>query len=57
MSAAAPSPIDYAGGAWRPTEIALPRNATIGVAAASDQNDQAMFSVTDYLTPNTLWSL
>ena len=47
--------MDYAGGAWRSTEIALPRNATISVAAASDQDEQAMFSVTDYLTPTTLW--
>ncbi|HVQ07929.1 MAG TPA: prolyl oligopeptidase family serine peptidase [Allosphingosinicella sp.] len=47
--------MDYAGGSWRTTEIALPRNATIGVAAASDQDEQAMFSVTDYLTPSTLY--
>jgi prolyl oligopeptidase len=47
--------MDYAGGAWRSTEIALPRNATIGVAAASDQDEQAMFSVTDYLTPTRLY--
>ena len=47
--------MDYAGGAWRTTEIALPRNATIGIAAASDQDEQAMFSVTDYLNPTTLW--
>jgi prolyl oligopeptidase len=47
--------MDYADGRWRSTEIALPRNATIGIAAASDQDEQAMFSVTDYLTPSTLW--
>jgi prolyl oligopeptidase len=46
---------DHAGGRWRSSEIALPRNATIAVSAASDQNEQAMFSVTDYLTPNSLW--
>jgi prolyl oligopeptidase len=46
---------DFAGGRWRSSEIALPRNATIAVSAASDQNEQAMFSVTDYLTPNSLW--
>lgn len=46
---------DYAGGKWRSSEIALPRNATIGIAAASDTDDQAMFTVTDYLTPGTLW--
>ncbi|MGQ0590219.1 MAG: prolyl oligopeptidase family serine peptidase [Sphingosinicella sp.] len=46
---------DYAGGQWRSTELELPRNATIAVSAASDQTDQAMFTVTDYLTPQTLW--
>jgi prolyl oligopeptidase len=47
--------MDYAGGSWRTTEIALPRNATIALAASSDQDEQAMFSVTDYLTPSTLY--
>jgi prolyl oligopeptidase len=47
--------MDYAGGSWRTTEIALPRNATIGLATASDLDEQAMFSVTDYLTPSTLY--
>jgi prolyl oligopeptidase len=47
--------MSYANGAWRSAEIALPANATIGLAAASDRNEQAMFSVTDYLTPNSLW--
>jgi prolyl oligopeptidase len=45
----------YAAGAWHSREIPLPRNATINVAAASDQSEQAMFSVTDYLTPNSLY--
>jgi prolyl oligopeptidase len=47
--------MDFAGGRWRTREIALPRNATIGIAAASDQDEQAMFTVTDYLTPQTLY--
>ncbi len=47
--------MDYADGAWRSSEIALPQNATISLTAASDQDDQAMFMVTDYLTPQTLW--
>ena len=46
---------DRVGGAWKKTPVALPKNATIGVAAASDDDDTAMFSVTDYLTPTTLW--
>src|SRR5436853_7312937 len=47
--------MEHANGAWHSAEIALPRNATINLAAASDRSDQAMFSVTDYLTPNSLW--
>jgi prolyl oligopeptidase len=47
--------MDYVGGSWRTTEIALPRNATIELAASSDQDEQAMFSVTDYLTPSALY--
>ncbi|HYI63543.1 MAG TPA: prolyl oligopeptidase family serine peptidase [Allosphingosinicella sp.] len=46
---------DFADGRWSSTEIPLPANATIGLAAASDQNEQAMFTVTDYLSPSTLW--
>ena len=46
---------DYEDGEWRSTELELPRNATIAVSAASDRTDQAMFTVTDYLTPQSLW--
>jgi prolyl oligopeptidase len=46
---------DHADGAWRSRTLDLPQNATIGIAAASDENGQAMFSVTDYLTPSSLW--
>lgn len=46
---------DHAGGQWRSKEIGFPKNATISIAAASDDEDQAMFTVTDYLTPTTLW--
>lgn len=47
--------MDYEGGRWRSTPVALPRNATVGLATVSDRTDEAMFSVTDYLTPSTLW--
>lgn len=47
--------MNYAEGAWHAQDIALPPNATIGVSTASDRDEQAMFSVTDYLTPNSLW--
>jgi prolyl oligopeptidase len=47
--------MNYANGRWTSRPVALPANSTIGVAAASDLSDEAMFSVTDYLTPSTLW--
>ena len=47
--------LDYANGAWSTHPIALPENATIGLTAASDDNSQAMFVVSDFLTPATLW--
>jgi prolyl oligopeptidase len=46
---------NYVGGAWRSTPVALPQNATVGVAAASDQSDLAMFTVTDFLQPTALY--
>ena len=46
---------DFDGGKWVSTEVALPDNATVGVAAASDESDQIMFSVTDFLSPTTLY--
>jgi prolyl oligopeptidase len=46
---------DYSGGKWRSSELALPRNASVAIATTSDAEDQAMLSVTDYLTPTTLW--
>ncbi len=47
--------LNHARGRWRARELAFPRNATITLTAASDLDDRAMFSVTDYLTPNSLW--
>jgi prolyl oligopeptidase len=47
--------MNYENGRWVSKPIALPANATLGIAAASDETDEAMFSVTDYLTPTTLW--
>ncbi|MGB3737982.1 MAG: prolyl oligopeptidase family serine peptidase, partial [Pontixanthobacter sp.] len=46
---------DYVDGAWQQTKIDLPDNATVGVAATSDDTDEIMFSVTDFLTPSTLY--
>jgi prolyl oligopeptidase len=46
---------NYVNGAWRATPVALPQNATIGIAGASDESDLAMFTVTDYLQPTSLY--
>jgi prolyl oligopeptidase len=46
---------NHANGAWTSRPVDLPQNATIGIAAASDENDQAMFTVTDYLQPTSLY--
>lgn len=46
---------DHADGEWTSRPIDLPRNASIQITAASDENGQAMFAVTDYLTPTTLY--
>jgi len=47
--------LDYVNGRWQKSDVALPRNASVGVATAADRNEQAMFTATDYLTPTTLW--
>lgn len=46
---------DYEGGQWVSRTVDLPQNATLGVAAASSKSDEVMFSVTDFLTPSTLY--
>jgi len=45
---------NYVNGAWRSTPVPLPQNATVGIAAASSQDDLAMFTVTDFLEPTSL---
>jgi prolyl oligopeptidase len=47
--------MDFEGGAWRTHPITLPENATIDISAASDENGQAMFVASDFITPATLW--
>tara|TARA_B100000678_G_scaffold189392_1_gene158372 strand:+ start:2847 stop:5006 length:2160 start_codon:yes stop_codon:yes gene_type:complete len=46
---------DYADGAWSQREIDLPKNATLGIATASDETDQIMFVSTDFLSPGTYY--
>ena len=47
--------LDHDGTRWNSTAVALPDNASIGIAASSEQSDEIMFSVTDFLTPSTLY--
>ncbi|AOL23037.1 prolyl oligopeptidase [Erythrobacter litoralis] len=46
---------NYADGAWISEEVDLPDNATVGIAASSNETDQVMFTVTDFLNPTTLY--
>ena len=46
---------DYEDGRWVQTPVALPDNATLGIAAASDETDQIMYTVSGFLDPTTLY--
>ena len=46
---------DFVDGAWVSEEVDLPDNATVGIAASSNETDQIMFTVTDFLNPTTLY--
>jgi len=46
---------DFAGGKWNSSPVALPQNATVGIAAAADETGEVMFSSTDFLTPSQLY--
>lgn len=46
---------NFAGGKWSSTQVDLPDNATIGIAASSDDTDQIMYTVSGFLAPTTLY--
>ncbi len=46
---------DEEAGEWTSEAVALPDNATVGVAASSNESEQIMFTVTDFLNPTTLY--
>ncbi|MEM7702289.1 MAG: prolyl oligopeptidase family serine peptidase [Pseudomonadota bacterium] len=46
---------DEAAGKWTSEEVDLPDNATVGIAASSNESEQIMFTVTDFLNPTTLY--
>ena len=42
---------------WTQRGLALPDNASVGVASATDHDDDAYLTVTSFLAPTTLWSV
>jgi prolyl oligopeptidase len=46
---------NFVDGKWVSREVVLPDNATVGIAASSNESDQIMFTVTDFLNPTTLY--
>ncbi|WP_271619374.1 prolyl oligopeptidase family serine peptidase [Bradyrhizobium sp. CCBAU 51745] len=45
----------YDQGAWSATPIPLPEHANVGLSGISDEADQAMFTVSSYLRPTSVW--
>ncbi|WP_298814595.1 prolyl oligopeptidase family serine peptidase [uncultured Sphingomonas sp.] len=46
----------HGAGGWTQRQLALPDNASVGVASATDHSDDAYLTVTSFLAPTTLWS-
>ncbi len=46
---------NFRDGEWVSEPVDLPDNTTLGIATASDETDQIMFTVTDFLNPTTLY--
>jgi prolyl oligopeptidase len=44
-----------AKGSWTRSALDLPDNSTVGIADASHKSDQALLTVTSFLTPPSLW--
>jgi len=42
-------------GSWTRSQLDLPDNSTVGIAAASNTDNQALLTVTNFLTPPSLW--
>ncbi|MCC8955699.1 S9 family peptidase [Bradyrhizobium sp. Pear77] len=45
----------YDQGAWSATAIPLPQHTNVSLSATSDEADQAMFTVSNYLRPTSVW--
>lgn len=46
---------NFRNGEWVSTPVSLPDNATIGIAASSNETDQIMYTVSGFLEPTTLY--
>ena len=46
---------DHNAGKWTRTKLALPEASTIGLGSSSNLNDQIFITVSNYVTPNSLW--
>ncbi len=46
---------NFENGAWVSKQVPLPDNATLGIAASSDETDQIMYTVSGFLEPTTLY--
>ena len=44
-----------ANGSWHRSALDLPDNSSIGIADASHKNDETILTVTNFLTPPSLW--
>lgn len=42
-------------GSWTRSQLDLPDNSTVGIAAADSASNQALVTVTNFLTPPSLW--
>ena len=46
---------DRRGSEWARTRLELPASSTVGLGSSSTLSDQLFISVSNYLTPNSLW--
>ncbi|OAN51961.1 prolyl oligopeptidase family serine peptidase [Sphingobium sp. TCM1] len=52
-----PKKVDGGAAGWTSRPVALPDNATISIASATDKSDTAYLSVAGFLAPTTLWAM
>jgi prolyl oligopeptidase len=47
--------LNHGPAGWSSTKLDLPRDASVGIASASEDDERLILSVTGFLTPNTQW--